>query len=315
MSKKNKEKIEEPQDELMALEYTDLVEILQFTQGQRLEKTNQRVYLQLERDYVANLHQNCLSERQKVEERILVQERLLATLEENHQTEIKTYIQKLKQLDFENERNLTLIDRQAQTDLEKESEHHEARLADLKKEKLEAKERLTKTQQESIKEIHKKEQDIKNVLETGKSTHAQELKDYEAKFEESLAQLQRDLDLKIRVELHEIEERKNFHINELIRNHEKAFEELKAFYSFITVENLYLIKNQKEELANCRARHESNQKKLASLKEKNVALEVSSSAGEGRGGEGNEHFESRVEAVPQRPDFALESQNQAQVTH
>jgi hypothetical protein len=42
--------------------------------------------------------------------------------------------------------------------------------------------------------------------------------------------------------LHELEERKNLHINELINNHEKAFKELKKYYNEITAENLNLIK-------------------------------------------------------------------------
>lgn len=275
MPKANAPKIEEAIDELTNLEYNDLVEILQYVQDQKMDKMDQRVYLQIERDFIESLYKNCEAEKINLENKVIIQENVLSTIEESHQIEIKTYLQKLKQLDFENERNLTIIDQQAQEELEKESEHHEGRLNDLKKEKQELKENLVKNQQEGIKEISKKEQKIKNILETRKSTHAQDLKDYEQRYEENLDQLQKDLDLKIRVELHEIEERKNFHINELIRNHEKAFEELKQFYSYITVENLNLIKNQKEELAACKMRHESNQKKFAFLKEKNIALEVS----------------------------------------
>ena len=281
-------KIEEINDELSPLEYNDLVDILQYVQDQRMEKMNQRVYLQIERDFVENLFQNTNMEKERIEQQILIQENVLATNEENHQIEVKTYLQKLKQLDFENERNLTIIDQQAQADLDNEAEHHGTRLGELKHQKLSLKDQLVRNQVDGIKEIHKKEQKIKNVLETGKSTLAQDLKDYEERLEDNLDHLQKDLDLKIRVKLHEIEERKNFHINELIRNHEKAFEELKSFYSFITVENLNLIKNQKEELTNCKTRHESNQKKLVFLKEKNLALDVRLLESQGWSREGNE---------------------------
>jgi len=54
--------------------------------------------------------------------------------------------------------------------------------------------------------------------------------------------LTEELKLKVKTEVHEIEERKNKHINELINNHNKAFEELKAFYNYITCENLNLVK-------------------------------------------------------------------------
>ena len=50
------------------------------------------------------------------------------------------------------------------------------------------------------------------------------------------------MDLKLKVELHELEERKNLHINELINNHQKSFDDLKKYYNEITAENLALIK-------------------------------------------------------------------------
>jgi hypothetical protein len=45
--------------------------------------------------------------------------------------------------------------------------------------------------------------------------------------------------------VHEVEERKNTHINELMRKHEKAFAEIKCYYNDITQNNLDLIKTLK----------------------------------------------------------------------
>jgi len=39
--------------------------------------------------------------------------------------------------------------------------------------------------------------------------------------------LEAELELRMKVEIHEIEERKNEHINELMMNHETAFREMK----------------------------------------------------------------------------------------
>lgn len=79
--------------------------------------------------------------------------------------------------------------------------------------------------------------------------------------------------MKIKTEVHEIEERKNQHINQLISNHNKAFEELKAFYNYITCENLQLVKAQKEELFSRRQRHEESQQKISEYKVENQKLE------------------------------------------
>lgn len=48
-------------------------------------------------------------------------------------------------------------------------------------------------------------------------------------YEVKLKQLEAELDLRMKVEIHEIEERKNEHINELMHNHEQAFTEMKQY--------------------------------------------------------------------------------------
>jgi hypothetical protein len=62
------------------------------------------------------------------------------------------------------------------------------------------------------------------------------------------------LELKLKVEIHELEERKNLHINELMMNHDNAFAELKKYYNDITAENLNLIKAHKEKIASIYAK-------------------------------------------------------------
>lgn len=47
------------------------------------------------------------------------------------------------------------------------------------------------------------------------------------------------------MEMTEVEERKNTQITNLIKNHEVAFAEMKAYYNDITLNNLSLIKSMK----------------------------------------------------------------------
>lgn len=56
-----------------------------------------------------------------------------------------------------------------------------------------------------------------------------------------MQRLEAELELRLKVEIHEIEERKNQHINDLMMNHERAFRDMKDFYTDITKENLELI--------------------------------------------------------------------------
>ena len=60
-------------------------------------------------------------------------------------------------------------------------------------------------------------------------------------YEEKMQRLEAELELRLKVEIHEIEERKNQHINDLMMNHERAFRDMKDFYTDITKENLELI--------------------------------------------------------------------------
>ena len=64
-----------------------------------------------------------------------------------------------------------------------------------------------------------------------------------------MLKLRAELDLRLKVEVHELEERKNQHINELMKAHEDAFKEMKEYYNDITRENLELIRTHRARLS------------------------------------------------------------------
>ena len=67
----------------------------------------------------------------------------------------------------------------------------------------------------------------------------------EKSYTEKLTELTDALELQRKVEIHEMEERKNLHINDLMKNHQKAFGQIKDYYNEITTGNLKLIKDLK----------------------------------------------------------------------
>jgi len=67
----------------------------------------------------------------------------------------------------------------------------------------------------------------------------------EQKYERKMRALRDELDLRRKTELHEVEERKNMQVNTLMRNHEKAFSDIKNYYNDITLNNLALINTLK----------------------------------------------------------------------
>ncbi|MEW5316708.1 MAG: hypothetical protein WDW38_008060 [Sanguina aurantia] len=73
-------------------------------------------------------------------------------------------------------------------------------------------------------------------------------------------------------EIHEIEERKNTHINELMKKHERAFAEIKNYYNDITHNNLDLIKTLKEDVAEMKKREAQNEKLMYEIAQENKRL-------------------------------------------
>lgn len=63
----------------------------------------------------------------------------------------------------------------------------------------------------------------------------------EAKYNKKMQALREELELRRKTEIHEVEERKNSQINELMKNHEKAFHDFKNYHDDVTFQNLALI--------------------------------------------------------------------------
>merc|ERR1719284_1635732 len=87
----------------------------------------------------------------------------------------------------------------------------------------------------------------------------------ERQYDEQVEDLKVDLELRRKVDIHEIEERKNQHINDLLMNHQDAFDLIKSYYNDITHDNLSLIRSLKDEIAEMRAKEKANQKKMHQL--------------------------------------------------
>ncbi|KAF8563967.1 hypothetical protein P879_09159, partial [Paragonimus westermani] len=100
----------------------------------------------------------------------------------------------------------------------------------------------------------------------------QQLEDQRKLYQKKLRELREEMDLQRKNELHETEERKNNQINNLMRNHEKAFANIKNYYNDITLNNLALINTLKEQLDEKRKKEERLEKQAADLVSENRRL-------------------------------------------
>ncbi|XP_063802001.1 dynein regulatory complex subunit 4 [Pseudophryne corroboree] len=99
-----------------------------------------------------------------------------------------------------------------------------------------------------------------------------QVKEIETKYEKKMRVLRDELELRRKTEIHEIEERKNGQINTLMKNHEKAFSDIKNYYNDITLNNLALINSLKEQMEEMRKKEDRLEKEMADLQLQNRRL-------------------------------------------
>ncbi|NXT74293.1 DRC4 protein, partial [Zapornia atra] len=97
----------------------------------------------------------------------------------------------------------------------------------------------------------------------------------EAKYAKKMQGLRDDLDLRRKTEIHEVEERKNNQINELMRNHEKASGDMRKYYDDITLKNLTLINLLKEQIEEMKKKGNQLEKEKAEALLQNKQLKES----------------------------------------
>merc|ERR1711998_639544 len=122
---------------------------------------------------------------------------------------------------------------------------------------------------DTIKELQRKHQAKFSKME---ETFGRDQRKQEKEYDRKLDGLRDELELRRKVEPHELEERKNQHINTLTENHQQAFAEIKNYYNAITQDNLSLIKSLKEEVVEMKKKDADNEKVMLKISQENKNL-------------------------------------------
>merc|ERR1712039_596798 len=149
---------------------------------------------------------------------------------------------------------------------------HSDRVQGMSKEKSVLKRDMKEQQLENEDDLKMMRQGFAKALQKLRDQFENNHRQLQADYEEQVEQLKIDLELNRKVEIHEIEERKNQHINELMFNHQEAFDEIKAYYNDITFDNLQLIKSLKDEIQEKKGNEKTNQKRMQFLAQENKDL-------------------------------------------
>mmetsp|Transcript_28725 Transcript_28725/g.37687 ORF Transcript_28725/g.37687 Transcript_28725/m.37687 type:complete len:483 (+) Transcript_28725:59-1507(+) len=264
--------VEEEETEYNNMELDMLKEVVPMLRQQLEKAMLDRNYVQLERDTTQTFYDLTKKEVYDLELQIAAKEREMELMEDNHRVEIRVYVQKVKHLEYEHKNNLRQINQEGGSLLAEEQEQHDNNELDIKREKKGYNLELVEQDLENAAAIvQEKENNAKN-LQKMREGFQKNLDDLTTRCQKRLEQLEADLELQRKVNIHEIEERKNLHINDLMKNHEKAFSQMKKYYNDITNDNLKLIKSLKDEVQESKNKAIANQKLMYDISQENKEL-------------------------------------------
>jgi hypothetical protein len=199
-------------------------------------------------------------------------DREMQDMEEKHQVDIKLYKQSVKHLLFEHQNEVTSAKTENESELKRLEDANRNNEFHLKEDRRGLKARL-------------KEMDLSHeaTLRSLKQSHDQSIYRLRHEFERRAREMQlkhekrtkatrRRLETSRRLETQRIEDRKNAHIGRLMKEHERAFADIKDYYHDITHNNLDLIKALKEEVAEAKKKERQDTIKMTKITQENKRM-------------------------------------------
>jgi len=138
-------------------------------------------------------------------------------MEDNHRVEVRVYVQKVKHLEYEHRNNLKGIEIDGSNFNRDEYTNSDTRVHTHKDNKRGLKEELRERDLNNAEEIRNVKQQHEKILMSMREGFMGNLGELKERCERKLGSLEGDLELRRKVDIHEIEERKNLHINDLMR--------------------------------------------------------------------------------------------------
>lgn len=232
----------------------------------------ERNYFQLERDKVNTFWEITKRQLEEKKAELRNKDREMEDAEERHQIEIKVYKQKVKHLLYEHQNNIAELKAESTVALKLAQDNNRGNELDLRKDKRSLKVELKEQELAHEDVIKNLKMSHDTQITQLRSDFERQAKEIEQKYEKKMRALRDELDLRRKTEIHEIEERKNSQINTLMKNHEKAFSDIKNYYNDITLNNLALINSLKEQVEDMKKKEEWMEKQMNEVMAENKRL-------------------------------------------
>ena len=206
-----------------------------------------RNFVQQERELISSYYQISIDEQKNLESQIEKEAKLIEEMETNHKYEIATFSNKYQHLEFEHENftEKTLVNScLAAVDEEEKIRKKREEIFFLDKQEL--KNTLKVDTEKNRNEIDAEKENLKKGYDIVKKQLDDSLKKVKENYDIKISNLEADLELRLKIEIHELEERKNLHRSCLVKSFEERMKNWKDESIQQIRENINLIKTNTE---------------------------------------------------------------------
>lgn len=233
-----------------------------------------RNFVQQERELINSFYEISRSEHEKILKEIEIEEQKMQENENYHNQEINAFSHKFQHLEYDHDTFIKeTLDRNYTNALNKEEEIR----AQRENQYLDKKSQLRREMKIQVStyrdEVDERNRINENNYNRNKINLEEHLKKIKKQYEDDKIELEKDLDLRLKVEIHELEERKNLHINNLINAFEERMDNFKKENIDQIKENIGLIKTNDEYLRMLKNKNNESAKEVEDLKKKIEELE------------------------------------------
>ena len=226
---KGKKKEKEPKDKFTDMEEDKLIEFIQKTKEQIKEVKVKRNFVQQERDMINEFYEISKLEEKKLRDACEKEEIVMDHLQQEHQNNINAFINKYRHLEYDHEIFINeKLPNKSQEALDKEEQIRKHREDIYMQKKQELKDDIKLNTIKHRDQIESKKANLQNNYDDKKRQLEERLKNIIKRYKQKMKQLAEDLELRLKVEIHELEERKNLHINNLNRTFDQKMKDWKT---------------------------------------------------------------------------------------
>ncbi|XP_073828629.1 growth arrest specific protein 8 [Musca autumnalis] len=232
----------------------------------------ERNFFQMERDKIRTFWEITRGQLEDITTELRQKDHEVEMTQQAADIEAKQIMQQMKHLQFENQNKISEVRAEAMTQLKMAQEDHETQEMQLLSDLRELK-RLRREDQE-MHELQIQELKMKHIEEITelRNKFEKETKDLTLLHEEKMHDLKNEIELIYRMQMFEVEERKNLQIQKLIENHDMAFNDMKNYYNDITLNNLGLISSLKEQMETLKKQAERSDRMANDMANENRKL-------------------------------------------